>query len=552
MIGLGACQTKSPEELADLVITNANIYTVNEDQPKAQAVAVRGGRIIYVGDDAGAETFVGEGTETMDLQGKTMSPGLIESHAHIMGVGINRIQLDLLGVQSWEEVVRRVQEAAESSAPGEWIVGRGWHQDKWDSLPRMVEGFPTHHDLTQAAPNNPVYLKHASGHMAIANTAAMEAAGITRETIVPAGGDIIYEEGKPTGLFNEMAQGLINKVVPEPELYPAFGAALQECAENGITTFHDAGSGLEAINVIKEYLEEGKMTTRMYVMLTGRDTALLNMYFETGPEIGLGDDRLTIRSIKMYADGALGSRGAWLHEPYADDPNTVGMATTPMPVVGEVALLGLKHGFQVCTHAIGDRANTEVLDQYEMAFQANPDIKDHRFRIEHAQHLVEEDIPRFGELGVIASMQAIHMASDRPWAIDRLGKDRIEEGAYVWQKLLQSGAKVINGTDAPVEPINPIPSFYASVARKTLQGTPDEGYEVDQSMSRAEALRSYTLDAAYGGFEEGIKGSIEVGKLADFTVYSQDLMTVDEGEILGTKVDMTIVGGEVIFERGEE
>ncbi|HAA12249.1 MAG TPA: amidohydrolase, partial [Cytophagales bacterium] len=329
VLGLGACQTKSPENLADLVITNANIYTVNEEQPTAHAVAIREGHIIYVGDDAGAEAFIGEGTETMNLEGKTMTPGLIESHAHIMGVGINRIQLDLLGVRSWEEVVRRVKEAAEAAEPGEWILGRGWHQDKWDSLPRMVQGFPTHHALTEAAPNNPVYLRHASGHMSIANTAAMEAAGITRESIAPPGGDIVYEEGQPTGLFNEMAQGLIGKVVPEPELYPAFGAALQECAENGITTFHDAGSGEAAINVIKEYLAEGKMTTRMYVMLTGRDTALLNRYFESGPEIGLGGDRLTIRSIKMYADGALGSRGAWLHEPYSDDPNTVGMATTP-------------------------------------------------------------------------------------------------------------------------------------------------------------------------------------------------------------------------------
>lgn len=547
---IAACQTKNQEKLADLVLTNGNFYTVNPDQPTATAVAVRNGKIIFVGDDAGAETFIGEMTMVKDLEGSTVTPGLIESHAHIFGVGTYRMQLNLLGVKSWESVVEQVKEAAALAQPGDWILGRGWHQDKWDSLPQMVQGFPTHDALSKAAPNNPVWLGHASGHMSIANASAMDAAGINRETVSPDGGEIIYdEEGKPTGLFNERAEVLIDRMIPEPDLYAALGAALQECAENGITSLQNAGSDAASLQVIKDYLEQGKLTTRLYVMISGRDTALLNRYFESGPEIGLGDGRLTVRSIKMYGDGALGSRGAWLHKEYTDAPGVFGMATTPMDEIGKVARLGLTHGFQVCTHAIGDRANTEVLDQYQAAFEANPKgSEDHRFRIEHAQHLIEADIPRFAELGVIASIQAVHMSSDRPWAIDRLGEERILEGAYVWQKLLQSGAKIINGTDAPVEPINPLASFYASVARKTLDGTPNDGYEPNQRMSREEALRTYTLDAAFGAFEEDSKGSIEVGKLADFTVYTQDLMKVPEDKILATGIQMTIVGGEIVYE----
>ena len=550
-IVLFSCQTKSPEEFADLVIRNANIYTMNATQPKAQAAAMRDGRIIYVGDDAGAETFVGDGTRLIDMEGKTVTPGLIESHAHMMGVGIYREQLSLLGVRSWESVVEQVREAASKAQPGEWILGRGWHQDKWDSLPRMVQGFPTHDLLTEAAPNNPVWLGHASGHMSIANRAAMDAAGITRETLSPAGGEIFYNaDGTPTGIFNERAEVLVGNVVPNPDLGDALAAAIEECASNGITTLHDAGADRATIDVYKDYLENDKLKTRLYVMLSGRDSALLAQYFASGPEIGLGDDRLTIRSIKLYGDGALGSRGAWLHEEYSDSAGVFGMATTPMDYIGKVSREGLQYGFQVCTHAIGDRTNTEVLDRYEEAFAEYPEeAKDARFRIEHAQHLIKEDIPRFAELGVIASMQAIHMSSDRPWAIDRLGRKRIEEGAYVWQKLLKSGAVVINGTDAPVEPINPIASFYASVTRKTLEGSPEGGYEPDQRMTRQQALDAYTMSAAYAAFEEGIKGSIEVGKLADFTVFTQDLMTVPETKILDTQVAMTIVGGEVVYER---
>ncbi|HEY9489332.1 MAG TPA: amidohydrolase family protein, partial [Chryseosolibacter sp.] len=327
----------------------------------------------------------------------------------------------------------------------------------------------------------------------------------------------------------------------------AFELALAACHRNGITGFHDAGASQQAIDLFKEFRKTNRLTVRLYVMLGG--PRLARQWFSRGPEID-PDHFLTIRSIKLSCDGALGSRGAWLLEPYSDRTDFYGMATISMDTVLQISREALKHGFQVCSHAIGDRANREVLDRYEMALKENPaKADDHRFRIEHAQHLHPADIPRFAALGIIPAMQAIHMSSDRPWAIDRLGEQRIKEGAYVWQSLLKTGARIVNGTDAPVESLNPIPSFYASVSRKTLIGTPDGGFEPEQKMTRAQALRSYTLDAAFGAFQEEVLGSIEKGKYADFTVFSKDIMTVDEAEILQAEVMMTIVNGQVVYEK---
>ena len=520
-----SCET--PQELpkADLIIFGGPIYTVDPAQPQVEAVAVADGKIIFAGNKLEIDTlYTGEESRYLDLAGKTMTPGFIESHGHFMGVGFGKLNLDLSGLTSYEELVNAVGEVAKTTPPGEWIIGRGWHQSKWlDDKSMWFRGFPVHNALSEVTPNNPVYLKHASGHAAMANAKAMEIAGITANSEFSDDGEIIKDfNGKPTGIFNELAQGLISRNVPEttPERNrKALELAIQECIENGITSFQDAGSGNEDIALFSEFLAEDKLKLNLWVMLHGRDTSLLNEWYAKGPQID-PDGRLTIRAIKLYADGALGSRGAWLLDPYTDRPNHFGMATMPMEIIYEVSKGGIQHGFQVCSHAIGDRANREVLDRYERVFNEFPDqAYDHRFRIEHAQHIHPEDIPRFGEMGVIASMQAIHMASDRPWAIDRLGKLRIVQGAYVWKKLLDSGAKIINGTDAPVEPVSPIASFYASVSRQTLMGQPEGGYEPDQKMSRAEALQSYTLDAAYGAFEEDIKGSIEKGKRADFTVF---------------------------------
>jgi len=547
----------------EMVIKNANIYTVNEAQPKAEAVAIQDGKITFVGSNEEIEQFIGEQTQVLDLGGKTMTPGLVESHAHFLGVGYNRLNLDLSQTQNFQEIVDMVAKAAAKAKPGEWITGRGWHQSKWNEKPAQeFAGFPTHHQLSEVSPDNPVFLKHASGHAGFANAKAMEVSGVRTvdpENIIEEveGGEVFRDEvGNPTGMFNETAQGLISKHIPtntEETHRKAIALAVEECLQHGITSFHDAGEGPLAISTFKKVMEEGDLKVRLYVMLSSRDSTFLKEWFAKGPEIGLGDNFLTVRSVKLYVDGALGARGAWLLKPYSDhpdDPNHTGHEVTPMNYAAWVTEKGLVAGFQICSHAIGDRANREVLDMYETALGNNPGMaKNHRFRIEHAQHISGEDIPRFGQMGVIPAMQAIHMSSDRPWAVHRLGIQRIEEGAYVWKKLLQTGAKVINGTDAPVEPISPIASFYASVTRKTLKGQPEGGYEPSQRMSRVEALKSYTLDAAYGAFEEEIKGSIEVGKLADFAIYNQDLMTIPEDQLLTTEVDMTIVNGEVVYEK---
>lgn len=546
---------------ADLIIRNGTIYTVNENQPQIEVVAVIDDTIAFAGSEEGAEAWIDNQTRIMDLEGKTMTPGFIEGHAHFMGVGENKLNLNLLGVSSYEEMAQKVAEAAQKAKPGEWITGRGWHQDKWDSLPPMVKGFPTHEAISQVAPNNPVFLQHASGHAALANAKAMDIAGISninqeKHQEAVAGGEIIKDPlENPTGIFNENAMRLIEQHIPSetPERrIQVAQMAMEECLVNGITSLHDAGANTEIVALYKKLAAEGKLSTRLYVMVSGADTALVSKYYQKGPEIGLGNQFLTIRSIKLYADGALGSRGAWLLEEYSDMPGQFGHEVTPMQHIYDVSVKALESGLQVCTHAIGDRANREVLDQYEKAFKQLPDsARDARFRIEHAQHISAQDIPRFAQLGVIPAMQAIHMSSDRPWAIDRLGQKRIEEGAYVWRKLLSSGAVVVNGTDAPVEPINPIASFYASVSRKTLAGEPEGGYEPGQKMTRQEALKAYTWAPAYAAFEENIKGSIEVGKLADFTVFSQDLMSVPEDQILDTQVEYTIIGGKLLYERKE-
>jgi len=555
MLVLVQCSTQQP---ADLIIVGGKIYTADDHHPVAEAVAVVGDSIVWVGSEKEVRAMAGENTQIIDLQGKVMTPGFIEGHGHIMGVGYNELQLDLLNVTSYDELIDKVKTAVSKAQPGQWIVGRGWHQDKWDKKPeKMVKGFPVHDALSRVSPDNPVFLSHASGHAGLANAKAMEIAGVNVLSVEKLnkengdGGEVIRDAvGNPTGLFNENATFLIESKIPplnQETDAQALTLAIEACLRNGITSFHDAGASRENIELFHQFKEANKLDVRLYVMLTGFDRDLLYQWFRKGPEVD-PTHRLTIRSIKLNCDGALGSRGAWLLEPYLDRPDFSGMATLSMDTVLKTSREALKHGFQVCSHAIGDRANREILDRYEIAFNENS-VKDHRFRIEHAQHIHPNDIPRFAHLGVIPAMQAIHMSSDRPWAIDRLGEKRIKEGAYLWQSLLKSGAKVINGTDAPVEPINPIPCFYASVTRKTLKGEPEGGYEPEEKMTREQALRSYTLDAAFGAFEEKIKGSIEPGKLADFTVFTQDIMTVPESEILKTEVAMTIVGGKVLYSK---
>ncbi len=550
------CWTLAQE--ANLILHNGNIVTLNEQQPRAQALAISGNKIVYLGDNPGTQQWQSPSTKIIDLNGKTVIPGFIESHAHFYGLGQSKQNLDLSTAKNYAELINKVEQAAKQSAPGDWIIGRGWHQSKWTPQPSPnIKGFQTHQALSAVTPNNPVYLVHASGHAAFANANAMSLAGIDADSSFTEGGEIIKDQnGHPTGVFTENAESLIASHIGKPsstQRQQAYQLATEEALRYGITSFHDAGSSRIDIKNFRRMGDEGQLRIRLYTMIDGHDTELLNEWLDNKPLINQYDSFLTIRAIKLRADGALGSRGAWLLDDYSDRPDHRGSATMSMPELEAISKHALDNGFQLAVHAIGDRANKEVLDRFQQAFRsAKIDGKRLRFRIEHAQHLSLSDIPRFAQLGVIASMQSIHMSSDRPWAIERLGKQRIDEGAYVWQKLIENGTVIVNGTDAPVEPINPFANFYAAVTRKTLTGTPDGGYEASQKMTREQALRSYTIDAAFAAFEENIKGTIEVGKLADLAVLSQDIMTIPEAELLNTQVLTTIVNGKIVYQQADK
>jgi hypothetical protein len=543
---------------ATLVLRNGNIVTVNAAMPQAQAVAMRGDRIAAVGTNESIQPYVGPSTQVIDLRGQLAIPGLIESHGHFMGFGQSKLTLDLMDVKDWDEIVGMVSAAAKQAKPGEWILGRGWHQEKWSSVPKPnVEGFPFHDELSRVSPNNPVMLTHASGHASFVNAKAMELSNITRTTVNPAGGEILKDPtGRPIGLLRETASGLAGRALDQwrqtktpaerdADSYRQLELAVQASLEKGVTSFHDAGEGFASIDVIKRFASDGKLGIRLFVMM--RDSVdNLRANVAKYKAVGLNDHHLTIASIKMVADGALGSRGAWMLQPYSDSPSSVGLPTTPMESIAEISRLALETGVQLCTHAIGDRANRETLNVYERAYKSRPDLRDLRWRVEHAQHIDPADIPRFGQLGVIPAMQGIHATSDAPYVLARLGPKRAEEGAYVWQKLMKSGAIVANGTDVPVERIDPMANFYATITRKTKDGAVFFG---DQRMSRAEALKSYTWNGAYAAKEETLKGSIAVGKLADITVLSKDIMTIPEDDIPSVTATYTIVGGKVMYSK---
>ncbi len=561
-VALGLCTGIAFAQPADLVLRNGKIVTLEQSAPEAQGLAARGGKIIAVGSNKTVDALAGPATRVIDLQGRLAIPGFIEGHGHFTALGASKMMLDLRGAKNWDEIVAMVAAAAREAKPGTWILGSGFHQAKWDRPPQPnVRGFPVHESLSRVSPRNPVWLTHASGHAGFANAEAMRLAGIDKNTPDPEGGEILRDaHGDPTGLMNERAQDLIQHVLDssrarrspaeaEAELRQQIQLAERECLSKGITTFEDAGSPLATVDLFRKMAEHGELGLRMWVMLRAPQSELaanLRRYYM----IGVGNDHLTVRAIKEYMDGALGSRGAWLLAPYsdlpADAPHPSGINVEEPQYIQKTAELAIDNGFQLCTHAIGDRANREVLNLYETVFREHPDKKNLRWRIEHAQHLDPSDIPRFGELGVIAAMQGIHCTSDGPFVIARLGRQRAEAGAYVWQKLMKSGAVVGNGTDTPVEDVDPIQCYYASVSRRLKDGTV---FFPDQRMSRMEALRSYTINNAYAAFQEGIKGSLKVGKLADVTVLSGDVLALPENQIQSAKVDYTIVGGKVMYER---
>jgi predicted amidohydrolase YtcJ len=575
-------QTGAMESVADLVLRGGRVATVDDAAPFAEAIAIRGAEIAAVGTDREIARWIGPATRVVELGGRLAVPGFIEGHGHFVGLGEALTVLDLTGARSWDDIVARVGEAARTAPPGQWIRGRGWHQEKWERQPdRTVEGYPVHASLSAVSHDHPVLLTHASGHAAFANAKALALAGLDRSSADPPGGELVHDGGgELTGLLRETAQQAVAAAFEreqsarpaaevERELRRQVRLAGEEALRHGVTSFQDAGSSFATIDFLRRLEDEGSLPIRLYVMARPRmerGAHHARSAHHSGAEDGAGDvswddldrllpsyrstaerdDFLTVRAIKRQIDGALGAHGAWLLEPYADLPRSTGLVLEPVEDVRRFAELAVRHGYQLAVHAIGDRANRTVLDVYQETFARHGNPGDLRWRIEHAQHLHPDDVPRFARLGVIASMQGIHCTSDAPWVLKRLGAERARSGAYLWRALLESGAVVSNGTDTPVESIDPLRCFHASVTRRTASG---ETFFPEQRMTRAEALRSYTLAAAHAAFEEDRKGSLAPGKLADVVVLSKDILEAPEDELLDTRVDLTVIGGEVRYDR---
>ena len=550
---------------ADLVLRGGKVATVDPALGNAEAIAVNGYQVTAVGGNDEIAAYIGPDTEVIELNGRFAMPGFIEGHGHFFSLGESKRILDLNDVGNWNEVVSMVAVAVDKAQPGEWIFGRGWHQDKWDRVPEdAVEGIPRNNSLNAVSLNNPVRLTHASGHAYYANDAALAAAGIDDETLDPRGGTIVRSpEGEATGMLRETARNMIDVAVAnyDATMSPAelkeinrdrVLLAGEEALRHGVTSFQDAGERTrqfsDDLEFLKELEQEGDLPVRLYMMVRGPSNSELERllpHFKMLPE---GNDYLTVRSIKRQIDGALGTHGAWLLEPYEDLPETDGLVLETVEDIERTAEIAVEHGFQLNTHAIGDRGVRETLNLYERAWETTGvEGKDLRWRIEHAQHIDPLDVPRFGGLGVIAAVQAIHGSSDGPWIPSRLGDERAKSTSQPWRALFDTGAIITNGTDVPVEPIDPISSYYASVSRMMING---EKFYPEHAMTREEALQTYTLNNAIAAFEEDIKGTLTPGKYADIVVLSQDLLTVEEDKIPETTVDITIVGGEIKYRRG--
>ena len=527
----------------DLVVTNARIYTADATRPLAAALAVKDGRITFVGSERGALALTGPRTERLDAAGRTVIPGMVDAHVHLLGVGEALRIVDLVGTRSADEVIARVRARAADVPAGDVVMGRGWDQNDWADT-----RFPTHEALSRAVPAHPVVLTRVDGHAIWVNARALELAGVTAATPDPTGGRIERDSaGRPTGVLVDNAMALVRRVIPAPsaaELRARTLAAITELNRWGLTGIHDAGVAPDGITVYEALAREGRYNLRNYVMIRADDSTLAG-FFRRGPQRGLYGGRLWIRAVKISADGALGSRGAALLEPYADDPANTGLITVDPERIRRVAVQALRSGFQLNVHAIGDRANRLVLDAYEAALREVP-TADHRFRIEHAQILHEQDIPRFAQLDVIPSMQGSHQTSDMYWVPNRIGWSRAQ-GSYAWRSLLNTGVVIPNGSDTPVESPNPLISFHAFVTREDANGFPQGGWFPAQRLTRQEAMLSVTLWPAYAAFMEGETGSLTVGKHADFVMLDRDIMTVTPREILDARVVLTVLGGRVVY-----
>jgi predicted amidohydrolase YtcJ len=552
---------------SDSIYFNGRIYTMDKENTVAEAMAIGGGRIVGIGSrDYIERKFIAP--KKVDLLGQPVLPGLIDAHCHLFGLGLARLTVDLDGAQSADDAAARVAGRVKESGPGQWVRGRGWDQNKWPG-----RSFPGHELLDRAAPAHPVYLVRIDGHACWVNARAMEIAGVGRQTVDPAGGKIIRDaSGRPTGVFIDAAMDLIYKFVPGPteqEMREAIHRATEECLSCGLTSVQEMGIDEQQFELYKRMIDEGKFPLRVYAAIDGPGE-LWDRMKKDGALIGYGDNRLTVRAMKLYADGALGSRGAALIEPYSDDPQERGITSISEEELQKIVDESIRHGFQVCVHAIGDRANRIVLNAYEAALQKGS-YTDRRLRVEHAQVLTGEDIPRFKKLGVLPSMQPTHCTSDMYWAEARLGPRRIRR-AYAWRSLLDSGVIIPGGSDFPVESANPLLGIYAACSRQDVLGRPKDaddvrqffqlssegmtdssafegGWYTGEKMTREEAVRSFTTWAAYAAFEDGLKGSLEPGKLADFVILSNDLFRIPVSEIPALKVERTIIGGNVVFAR---
>ncbi|MFZ1558720.1 MAG: amidohydrolase [Saprospiraceae bacterium] len=554
LLSVWGCQS---DEMADLVIYNANIYAVDTTYQEATTIAIKDGLILKIGSESDIEKLSDENTERINADGKFVMPGFIEGHGHYSGLGYSLINLNFLQSKSWEDIVDAVAKRATEVKPGQWIIGRGWHQEKWDSIPKQnMYNYPFHYTLSDVSPDNPVLLYHASGHSVYANKKAMDLAGITKETSNPVGGEIVRNsDGDAIGVFEERAMGVfknkyqeylasLDKDQLDSIWYSAIQLAEKECISKGITSFQDAGSSFEELDKYEKLALDGNMKVRLWAMARHPANELEGKVGKY-KKINVGNRFYTCNAIKSEVDGALGAFGAWLLEPYSDKPGFKGQNTTDIYDVKKIADMAITNDMQFCVHAIGDRANRVVLDIYEGVIGQHPDKKDIRWRIEHAQHLSPDDIPRFAKNKIIASMQGIHCTSDAPFVVKRLGTDRSRLGAYAWRSLLDNGVIVANGTDAPVEDVDPIKSFYASVTRRRE----DSGlvFFSEQKMTREEAIYSYTLGNAFAAFEDEYKGSLRAGKVADLVILSNDLVKCTDDEILKTKVLYTITDGKVRF-----
>ena len=542
MASVALAQGAAP--VADLIVTNARIYTSDDTRPVVEAVAVAGGKVLFAGNAAGAMALKGAATRVLDVGGRTVIPGMIDAHGHVAGLGDALHIVDLTGTTTYDEVVARVAERAKKTPKGQWVLGRGWDQNDWGDT-----RFPTHDKMTAAVPDHPVYIVRVDGHAGLANLKALQAAGVTAATQDPSGGHIERNaDGSPSGVFVDNAQGLVRRAIPRQtrdDVKLAITDAVREAQRWGLTGVHDAGASATALDVYEELAKSGQMKFRLYAMISD-DAPTVDAWFKRGPLMDAYNGSLWVRSIKLYSDGALGSRGAALLEPYSDDAKNIGLLVSAPAHIQDVATRALKAGFQINTHAIGDRGNRLVLDAYEAALKAVP-TADHRFRVEHAQILNFDDVSRFAHLGVIPSMQASHQTSDMYWAAARLGAQRLL-GAYAWRSLLNTGVVVPNGSDFPVEQVNPLISFHSAVSRQDARDWPPGGWYPAERMTREEALKSITIWAAYSGFQEKVLGSLTPGKYADFVVLDQDIMRVPPELLLNTRVLQTWVGGTKVYE----